>query len=137
MPLGKTGFWFDNLGSIKKLIEKWKPPTYKSEGEYEKDLYKYLCDNTNGLEIVRQYGSSRVKVDLCVEKKVFIELKKDLNSTSKLQRLIGQLELYRKEKFGQIILILIGETDQNLEKHVKDTLSNFDDFDENSALIKI
>lgn len=75
-------------------------------------MYKYLCDNTKDIEVVRQYGSSRVRVDLCVGRKVFIEIKKDLNSTSKLQRLLGQLEPYNKEKWENMIIILIVEVEK-------------------------
>ncbi len=79
MPIGKFHFAFDPLGSVKKLLEQWRPPRYNSEGEYEKDLYAYLNNNVKGIEVVRQFGSSRLRADICVGRKVFIEIKKDLD----------------------------------------------------------
>jgi len=49
--------------------------------------------------------------------KVIIELKTNLNTTSKLQRLIGQLELYENWD-GGVVILLIGETDLNLRKEL-------------------
>jgi hypothetical protein len=114
MPIGKLRFGFDPPGTVIGLLKQWSPKEYKSEGEYEKDLYAYLHDNFDGVEVVRQYGSSRSKEDLCVGRKVYIELKKDLDTTGKLQRLLGQLQLYANEKWENVILVVVGKADQNL-----------------------
>jgi hypothetical protein len=101
------------------LLKEWSPKEYKSEGEYEKDLYAYLHDNFDGVEVTRQHGSSRSRVDLCVGRKVYIELKKDLDSTAKLQRLLGQLQLYANEKWECVIVVVVGKADQNLLKQAE------------------
>lgn len=122
MPVGKLQFSWDAPGAIAGLIEKWTPPEYESEGEYEKDLYGYLNENLKGIEVTRQFGSSRSRVDICVGRKVYVELKKDLDSTAKLQRLLGQLHLYAKEKWGVVLLVVVGKTDPNLLAQAKDGL---------------
>ena len=122
MPVGKMQFSWDAPGSIAGLIEKWAPPEYKSEGEYEKDLYAYLNANLNGIEVTRQFGSSRSRVDICVGRKVYVELKKDLDSTGKLQRLLGQLQLYANEKWEIVFLVVVGKSDPNLLAQAKDGL---------------
>ena len=126
MPLGKLRFQFDPAGSVKSILATWKPAAYKSEGEYEKDLYAHLHSNFDGVEVTRQFGSSRSRVDLSVGQKVFIELKKDLNSTAKLQRLLGQLELYKKEGWSDGFLIIVGEADKNLLSQAEEGLKRFE-----------
>jgi hypothetical protein len=122
MPVGKMQFSWDAPGAVAGLIQKWTPPEFKSEGEYEKDLYGYLHDNLNGIEVTRQFGSSRSRVDICVGRKVFVELKKDLDSTAKLQRLLGQLQLYAKEKWEFVLLVVVGQADKNLLAQAKEGL---------------
>ena len=52
-----------------------------------------------------------------------VELKNNLNTTAKYQRLIGQISEY-KEWEGQILVLLIGETDPNLRKQLKKYIAN-------------
>ena len=49
--------------------------------------------------------------------RVIVELKYNLNTTGKYQRLIGQLAEY-KDWDGRTILLLTGETDINLRKQI-------------------
>jgi hypothetical protein len=119
MPIGTLKFGFDPSGSVLGLLKKWSPKEFKSEGEYEKDLYAFLHDNLDGIEVTRQFGAGRSKIDLCVGRKVYIELKKDLDSTAKLQRLLGQLQLYAGEKWENVILVVVGKADPNLLKQAE------------------
>ncbi len=48
---------------------------------------------------------------------VIVELKTNLKTTARYQRLVGQITIY-KEWDGQIIIVLVGETDPNLYKEV-------------------
>ncbi|MEO0019281.1 MAG: hypothetical protein ABIK47_01390 [candidate division WOR-3 bacterium] len=115
------------MGAVRGLVEKWRPPFYKSESEYKKDLYNYLVKNVKGIEVVREFGSSRLRADICVGRKVFIEIKKDLNSTSKLQRLLGQLELYAKEGWDNGILVVVGKVEPDLLRQAEEGLERFED----------
>ena len=49
--------------------------------------------------------------------KVIVELKHNLDTTGKYQRLIGQISEY-KEWDGRVIILLTGETDINLRKQL-------------------
>ncbi len=112
-------FGWDKIGHIENLIKEWKPRGCKTEKDYEESLYNYLEKQLEGKEITKQYGVGRVKVDLAVNKKVFIELKNDLKNTGQLQRLIGQLELYAKD-LNNIIIVICGDVDKNLLKQLID-----------------
>ena len=96
-----------------------------------------MHDNTKDIDIIRQYGSGRIKVDICVGKAVFIELKKDLLSTSKLSNLLGQIYLYSLENFNNLIIILTGRIDHNLVNPIKKILEdNFSNIDKHWAIVK-
>lgn len=112
----KFKFW-DPSGTTEKLINNWKPKKHNSEKDYEKSLYNFLDQHLDSIQITKQYARGRSKVDLSVGEKVFIELKYNLNSNSKYQRLIGQLVEYRKWN-SPFIIILTGETDSNLFKQL-------------------
>ena len=107
--------YFDNPKKVvSQMIHQWLPENYLSEYDFEKSLHNFLKKELPWVKITRQYSSGRVKCDLAVGKDVMIELKVDFKSTQKLQRLIGQLEIYRKEWDKPIIVVLIGETAEDL-----------------------
>ncbi len=112
--LSKIGFNLNPVGTVMDIINKWKPGKCKTEKDYEKSLYNFLEKQLPDIEIVKQFGIGRTKVDIAVARKVFIEIKYNLNSTSKLQRLIGQLSLYKKEKDEDLIILLCGDFDKNM-----------------------
>ncbi|GAH19881.1 unnamed protein product, partial [marine sediment metagenome] len=86
--LSKIGFNLNPVGTVMDIINKWKPGKCKTEKDYEKSLYNFLEKQLPDIEIVKQFGIGRTKVDIAVARKVFIEIKYNLNSTSKLQRLL-------------------------------------------------
>ncbi len=100
--------------TVMELIEKWKPQPGRLESHYEKSLYDFLRSQLPFVKITRQYGSARVKCDLAVGKDVMIELKAGFRSTQKLQRLIGQIELYDREWNKPVVVVLLGESEQDL-----------------------
>lgn len=55
---------------------------------------------------------------MLVGDKVIVEIKNNFNTTTKYQRLIGQIKEY-KEWEGEIIIVLTGKTDPNLRKELK------------------
>lgn len=91
----KFQFWFDSPGMVKKTIEDWKPVNCNTEKEYEKSLYYFLHKQFENIQITKQYARGRIHADLVVGDKIIIELKHNLNSTGKYQRLIGQLTEYK------------------------------------------
>jgi len=99
---------------VSELVEKWSPKDFKLESDLEKSLHSYLKKELPWMKITRQYGAGRIKCDLAIGKDVMIELKSGFKSTQKLQRLIGQLELYKKEWGKPVVVVLAGEMEEDL-----------------------
>jgi len=116
----KFAAW-DDAGAVVDLIKKWLPSECKTEKDYEESLYLFLHSELGAVQITKQFGHGRIKADLAVGKKVILELKHKLDSTAKLQRLIGQLEGYR-ELEKTVIVLLTGKTDPNLLKELQERL---------------
>jgi hypothetical protein len=114
-----------SVGQIENLIKEWKPKGCETEKDFKESLFNYLEKKLEGIEIIKESGKERVRVDLAVANKIFIELKKDLKNTGQLQRLLGQLELYSK-KLDNIIVVICGEVDKNLLKQLMDKKKAYD-----------
>lgn len=114
----KLKMGWSGADTVATLVESWEPGTLKNEKQYEDSLYDYILENLEGIEVIKQYGRGRMRADLVVNDDVIIELKNNLDATSKCQRLIGQLSDY-KEWDGPIIVVLCGKTDPNLLKKVE------------------
>ena len=113
----RFSFW-DGEQMIASLIEKWRPKGCKVEKDYERSLYDFLHNNLEDLQITKQFARARIRADLAVEDKIIIELKNNLDNTSKYHRLIGQLSDY-EEWGGPVFLVLCGKTEPNLLKEVR------------------
>ncbi len=114
----KVKYKFDQLGYIKKLIDKWEPQGCKTEKDYEKSLYLFLHEQLPETQITKQYAKGRIKADIAVDDKIIIELKNNLKARNNFQRLLGQLTEYKSWK-GSVIILLTGETDLNFVKELK------------------
>lgn len=132
--LSKMAFNYDPIGKVRGIVKKWKPRKCSTEKDYESSLFRFLEKELPDIEVVKQYGIGRAKFDIAVGRKVFIEIKNRLDSTSKLQRLIGQLTIYKKEKVDNIVILICGKSDRNLlsqlnkevKRHNNDALTFFD-----------
>ena len=126
--------FFDAGGMIRSLIEEWRPRKCKAEREYEKSLYMFLHKRLEDIQITKQYARGRIRADLVVGDKVIVELKNNLNTTAKYQKLIGQITEYKKWD-GQIIIVLTGDTDLNLHKELTKYIEkDNDDLDEEKLI---
>ncbi len=67
--------------------------------------------------MTKQYARGRIRADIVVHDNVIIEMKNNLDTTGKLQRLVGQLETYKKWD-GYIIILLCGNTEPNIRKEL-------------------
>jgi hypothetical protein len=114
----KIKFNFDKVGYIANLIKKWKPVDCENEKDFEKSLYNFLHKKLPDTQITKQYAKGRIKADLAVEDKIIIELKNNLDSRNKFQRLLGQLLEYKSWE-GMIIILLTGNSDINFVKEIK------------------
>ncbi len=116
--LEKLNYFLNAAGMVEDIIKDWKPGDCRTEKDYEKSLYTFLHKRLEDIQITKQYAKGRIHADLVVGDKIIIELKNNLDTTSKYQRLIGQLAEY-KDWEGKVILVLAGETDPNLRKQLK------------------
>jgi hypothetical protein len=114
-------YWLDPLGNVCKLIEEWRPRKCTTEKDYERSLVRYLQAKLEGKDVVPQYASGRVRGDIVVDKQILIEIKAKLDSTGKLQKVLGQIEVYGREWKRPVIVVICGETDPNLAKQLRDS----------------
>lgn len=117
--MSKMAFKFDPMGKVKGIIKEWKPRKCKTEKDYEVSLFKCLEKKLPDIDVIRQFGIGRVKADISVGREIYIEIKNNLNSISKLQRLIGQLVLYEREKINNLIILVCGQVDKNIMSQLK------------------
>lgn len=111
--------------TVVNLLKSWKPQNCRTHKQYQKSLDEHLAKKFPDIKITQESGSSRVRADLEVGKEVVIELKTDLNSTSKLQQLIGQIELYKREFRGRdILVVLVGDTERNTFQNLEDAIGS-------------
>lgn len=134
--LQKMRFKFCDAGAmISSLIKEWRPRKCKTEKQYEKSLYMFLHKRLEDIQITKQYARGRIRADLVVGDKVIVELKNNLNTTAKYQKLIGQITEYKKWD-GQIIIVLTGDTDLNLHKELTKYIEkDNDDLDEEKLIV--
>lgn len=124
--LGALKYAWNPFGTVVRIVEHWQPGPLKLESQYEKSLYDFLRGKLPGIKIVRQYGAGRIKCDIATSGDVIIELKVNLKSTQKLQRLIGQIELFRREWGKPIVVVLIGETHDDLLHDLHSTVKKYE-----------
>jgi nitrate reductase NapAB chaperone NapD len=102
-----------------KLIDSWHPRGCNTEKDLERSLQRHLEKNLPNADIIAQYASGRVKGDIAVDAQILIEIKDNLKSTSQLQRLLGQLEIYNTQWKGKVIVVICGEAQRDLVNALK------------------
>lgn len=115
---------WDATGMIEKIIKRWKPGKLKNEKAYEKSLYDFLHAKLDDIQVTKQSAKGRIRADIVVGDKVIVEIKNNLDSTAKYQRLVGQLTEYKSWN-GEVIIVLCGKTDRNLRKELDSFLKDF------------
>jgi len=114
------GFTLDPFGTVCKIIESWRPRGCSTEKEFEQSLLRKLQKELKKQKIQTQYGSGRQRIDIVVDNKVPIEIKKDLKDPRALHRTIGQLEQYFQDKnWDGFFLVLCGNIASDLLKSLK------------------
>ncbi len=109
--------YLDPDDMVLSAIKRWKPRACETEKQYENSLYGFLHKEFPDIQITKQFANGRVRADIVVGGKIIIELKNNLDTTAKYQRLMGQLMVY-EEWDGQIFVLLTGKTDPNLRKQL-------------------
>jgi hypothetical protein len=115
--LDKLKWRWDSVGALTSLLSKWRPRNCETEKDYENSLYSFLHKELKDHQITKQYAKGRFHADLVIDDRLIIEIKYNLNTPAKYQRLLGQLLEY-KEWDGRVVLLLVGKTDPNLRKQL-------------------
>ena len=105
---------WDSVGTVVTLINRWSPGKCNTEKDYEQSFLRFLNKEIPEIKITPQFALGRSKADLLIGNKIIVEIKKDLMTTSKYNRLIGQLIRY-KEWDRQVIVLLVGKTAPDLK----------------------
>jgi len=108
---------WDSRGIVKSLLYKWRPRNCKNEKDHENSLSAFLRKKLPEIQITPQYARGRFRADLKIGKDIVIEIKHNLDSTAKYERLLGQVVI-NSEWEGVIILLLVGNTNPNLKKQL-------------------
>lgn len=111
--------FFLNIGAVAEEIESWRPRGCTRETEYRDSLYRKLEDAFR-TPPTKEYGHGRVRADIAFERKIGIEIKKDLDSPTKLQRLKGQIQDMAKT-FDKSVVVVVGDAPKDLLKDLRDT----------------
>lgn len=101
-----------------KQIDAWHPRGCKTEKDLEISLHRHLEKSFPDMDVQKQYASGRVKGDICVGHKVLIELKYGMKSTAQVQRLLGQLDIYKEQWKNEVIVIVCGDSERDLIRQV-------------------
>jgi hypothetical protein len=130
--ISKFSYATDTVGSIQKILHAWavedledrRRSIPKTEKGWERSLVDHMRLMLPELNIIPQGGSGMKHGDIVVERKGYlgglvrdiVELKLGLSSTGNYQRLIGQVEDYRKESGTTIVVICGSDVDLKLMK---------------------
>lgn len=101
-----------------KQIDAWHPRGCKTEKDFEISLHRHLEKNFPDADVQKQYASGRVKGDICVGHRVLIELKYGLKSTAQVQRLLGQLDIYKEQWKKEVVVVICGDSERDLVRQV-------------------
>lgn len=111
-------------GTVSELIQAWNPENCYTHKEYQKSLAAHLAEKLPDVSITLESGSSRVRADIEVGKSVIVEVKTCFDSTSRLQQLIGQVELYKREFPGRAVIVLfVGKTNRTTLMNFKEAIA--------------
>jgi hypothetical protein len=112
------GFALDPFGTVGKVIRSWRPRGCKTEKDYRDSLKLKLQKELGNQKIQPEYGRGSQYIDIVVDGKVAIEIRKGLKSTGSLKRTIGQLDRDLKDWKG-VFLVLCGEIRPDLVTSLK------------------
>jgi len=133
------------------LINKWQPKQkYSKELNYRDDLMDFLQERLNNFKdmfsgnrnVLVKKEDGRGLCDIAVgNRRVGIELKKDLKSKSQINRLQGQIDDYEDDYQEGVIVVLVGNTNKYVENDLRNKLqkklNKFGDLGLNQFRIKL
>ena len=113
-------------GSVAKSVKQWKPEVCPNELKYRDSLIAHLHSQMRDAKIEPEYRHMGTTIDIYVKadgfwgsSEVFLELKRNLESKSQFDRLVGQIESLEPKKHP-LIVVLCGKTNPVLLKRLRD-----------------
>ncbi len=118
--------------NLETAIEKWTPGKLANELKYRDSLLGFLRENVPpDCHVEREYRHNGTTTDIFLKWKglvfddeIFLEVKRDLNKKTTLDRLVGQIESLEPGK-RSIVVVLVGDTDQSLANRLRAKYSAF------------
>ena len=109
----------DFFERVYQVVKSWRPKgKYRVEEQYQDDLYRFLREELNRPGPFTMVPFQRVKVkkevhgiDIEVEGRIGIELKKDLTSKKEVDRLVGQIRTTYLKRYPYVLIVLCGRCD--------------------------
>jgi hypothetical protein len=109
---------WDPIGPVEGIIQSWEPGPLDKEREYSESLAACLRGALpTGLAVVREYGVGNGVADICIDDRVFIEVKNNLVRPGTLDRLLGQLARYKRTG-KRVIVVLVGDVRSDLREEL-------------------
>jgi ethanolamine utilization protein EutP (predicted NTPase) len=112
--------------NVISLIKCWKPKKFQKEFKYKDDLSNYLSDELNkssssilkpDISVKRTVGKGLC--DIVVNRKIGIELRKDLATKEDVDLLCQQLNSYERG-YEEVIVVLLGKSNPIALEQLKD-----------------
>jgi len=124
----------DLYADVIRFIKSWQPQKkYGGELQYRDDLMEFLRDSLNRSDSPFMLSpAKRVSIrkedgrglcDIAVDRRIGIELKKDLSKKAQINRLVGQIVDYKRE-YEDIVIVLVGETNKDALDGLKDAIDD-------------
>jgi hypothetical protein len=133
--ISKFSYTMDTLGSFQKILRAWvvedledrRRSSPKTEKGWERSLVDHMRLMLPDLNVIPQGGSGMKHGDIVVERKGMlgglvrdiVELKLGLSTTGNYQRLLGQIDEYRKESGSTVVVICGSDVDPKLIKSLE------------------
>ena len=121
----------DLFSDVISTVNRWKPQKkYENESKYRDDLLDFLRRELNKPSYFPFGQPQRISVrkeagrglcDIAVDRRIGIELKKDLGKKKQADRLIGQIVDYKKD-YEDILIVLVGKTNREALELLKDKI---------------
>jgi hypothetical protein len=116
--------FFLTVNGVIDEIKSWRPRGCVRELDYRDSLFEKLTTSFPRAPPSKEFGHGRVRADIAFGTKIAIELKHDLDTPPKLQRLKGQLDDYAKS-FTNTIVVLTGDPQRDLVKDLNQAAKKF------------
>jgi hypothetical protein len=116
---------------VEVIINNWEPEVYSNELAYRDDLFSFLRSELNKpsafgtpqerVNVTKEDG--RGLCDIAINRRIGIELKKDLSRKSEMDRLVGQVVGYKGD-YEDIIIVLVGISTDEVNDQLENSLQS-------------